>query len=527
MKKIKYIIPVMVTMAATIIATDAVAQDPTTLQSIERRKLESLWFSNTDNAAGAQSDKMDYFSSFGIEYNHVSGGYKRAQSGLRSNGYGFSTDGGGSMESLKGTFLWGYFNFNRDKIQDAEYNASLIDPLRGMPFFVADENKSNWINQDYRLGLKAATPLLFRHWTVGIGLDYENAQGAKQLDPRPKMLLSKFTVTPSVTYTVGKHTLGADFRYYSRREDGSASNSNNFINQHTWEVVYPGFFSETEIGGGQSSVLRFYNANSMGGGLQYGYRSDRIKLLLSSRYAYTVEDVDNNYTTPKTIGTTKTTEWEGRIGMVYTFRSNHMFVLDACYTDRSIDGIEYVQVFDNTTAVNKWQVLSKHIRSNFSTRHATLTLDYLYNRSNSYLWRAGFSADYENLSDIYYIPRSTQDIDNLRFEGHVKKNFFFGDNTIHANLCAMIKSNTDAEHIYTGYNPESRIYTDMVLRDYDYLRSDAYGIGGEISYSRCGIISERSTFFISARADWCRPFNNPESRFNHRLNVVVKAGLTF
>lgn len=527
MKKIKYIIPVMAAMAATTIAADAVAQDATTLQSIERRKLESLWFSNTDNAAGAQSDKIDYFSSFDIEYNHVSGGYKRAQSGQLNNGYGFSTDGGGSMESLKGTFLWGYFDFKRDKIHDAEYNASLIDPLRGMPFFVADENKSNWINQDYRLGMKAATPLLLRHWTLGIGLDYENAQGAKQLDPRPKMLLSKLTVTPSVTYTVGKHTAGADFRYYSRREDGSASNSNNFINQHTWEVVYPGFFSETEIGGGKNSVLRFYNANLMGGGLQYGYRSDRIKLLLSSRYAYTAEDVNDSYTTPKTIGTTKTVEWEGRLGMVYTFRPDHEFVLDARYTDRSIDGIEYVQVFDNTTAVNKWQVLSKHIRSNFSARHATLALDYLYNRGSSYLWRAGFSADYESLSDIYYIPCSTQDVGNLRFEGHVKKNFFFGDNTVHANIRAMLKYNTDAEHVYTGYNPDSRIYTDMVLRDYDYLRSNACGIGGEIAYSRCGIISERSTFFISARADWCRPFHNPDSRFDHRLNVAVKAGLTF
>ena len=122
-------------LALTFISTAALAQqEESSLQSIERKKMESLWFSNSDNAAGAQLDNMSYYSQLGINYNQTKGDFKRTQLGDDNNGYGFSTDGGGVMENLKGMFLWGYFDYSREKVRDASFNASLIDPLRGTPF---------------------------------------------------------------------------------------------------------------------------------------------------------------------------------------------------------------------------------------------------------------------------------------------------------------------------------------------------------------------------------------------------------
>ena len=71
------------------------------------------------------------------------------------------------MKALKGAFIWGSFEYSRDQLRDAEYNASLIDPLRGTPFFIADTYKSKWINQLYDMTVKAAAPKLWDRLIFG------------------------------------------------------------------------------------------------------------------------------------------------------------------------------------------------------------------------------------------------------------------------------------------------------------------------------------------------------------------------
>lgn len=134
------------------------AQRINTEASVERLKSESLQFSYSDNASGIQLDQMDYYSQVGLGYDIEKGSFKRAQEGEHNTGYRFFTDGGGTMKALKGAFIWGSFEYSRDQLRDAEYNASLIDPLRGTPFFIADTYKSKWINQLYDMTVKAAAP---------------------------------------------------------------------------------------------------------------------------------------------------------------------------------------------------------------------------------------------------------------------------------------------------------------------------------------------------------------------------------
>lgn len=515
-------------LALTATALGAAAQQSSTPQSIERKMIESLWFSNTDNAAGVQTDKMGYYSRLSVNYDKTEGRFKRAQEGRNNDGYGFSTDGGGTFDNLGGTFLWGYFDYSHDKIRDARFNASLIDPLRGMPYYIADNNSSNWINQDYSLGMKAATPVLWQRLVLGVGLDYQNAQGAKQLDPRPKVLMSKFTVTPSVAVTLGRHTVGADFSYFSRREDGLATNSNVFINQPVWEVLAPGFFTSGEIGAGVKG-LRDYNANSLGGGVQYSFSTDKLRLLVSGKYTRTVEDANNNYTTPKIIGTTREDTWQGRIDLLWDIAPSHTLILGGEYYDRNIDGIEYIQVYDNSADVAQWVVLAKNVRSAYSTRRADLRLDYMNSdRGNAYRWMAGVELCYEKLSDIYYIPLSTQHTDNLLLELHAKRNFVFGLNSLLVGAHAAYKAPLDSARSYTGQNADSEIYTDLVLHDYDFLRCKSYAAGGELTYARSGLLGPRTSLFASAALDYRKASDSSiDRRFGHRMYLSVKVGLAF
>ncbi len=67
-------------LAVTAIVSGAAAQEPAEAPAgIERKKMESLWFTHTDNAAGAQLDAMGRYSRLGIKYDKTKGGYKRAQ----------------------------------------------------------------------------------------------------------------------------------------------------------------------------------------------------------------------------------------------------------------------------------------------------------------------------------------------------------------------------------------------------------------------------------------------------------------
>ncbi len=523
-------------LALTLLSTVAVAQqEGSSLQSIERKKMESLWFSNTDNAAGAQLDQMGHYAQLGINYNQVEGNFKRTQLGADNNGYGFSTDGGGVMEHLKGMFLWGYFDYSREKVRDAAFNASLIDPLRGTPFYIADQNLSNWINQSYKLGMKGATPLLGNHWIIGLGLDYENAQGAKQIDPRPNVQMSKFVVTPSLVFKAGKHSVGANFQYYSRREDGTASNSVSINTQPVWEVVAPGFFNAGEIGSGTLSGLRDYNANSLGGGVQYSFGGEKLSLLLAAKYAFTVEDVNNNYTQPKIIGSTKENVWDVAANLKWNIDQSNSLLAKAQYYDRSIDGIEYVQVWDNSHEVSQWIVMSSSVRSNFSTEQINANIDYMNaDDTNAYKWLAGVDVNYEKLEDVYYLPLSEQKVENLNVTLKMKKNFEFGKNMILVGVNGGIKQNLDGSRTYTGIHAESMIYTDMVLRDFHYLLSDAYSLGAEFSYTRKGIIGDNSSLFVQATVNHHKATKwNPGNvnvvpyPFGDRTWVMVKAGLTF
>ncbi len=73
---------------------------------------------------------------------------------------------------------------HKKNLTDAGYNASIADPFRGMPYYVADQHLSKWRNQYYDLKFRAATPLLGNHWALGLEGNYVATLAAKQRDPR-------------------------------------------------------------------------------------------------------------------------------------------------------------------------------------------------------------------------------------------------------------------------------------------------------------------------------------------------------
>ena len=153
------------------------------------------------------------------------------------------------------------------------------------------------------------------------------------------------------------------------------------------------------------------------------------------------------------------------------------------------------------------------------------------NKGNSYTWWAGLEIEQESLSDIYYLPRSTQDVDNLYISAHVKKNFIFGKNSIVLGVSGGYKDNRAKSISYTGNYADSDIYKHMVLRDYYYLSSGAYYGGLELGYTRGGLFKSNSSFFVNMKADLMQPeeivLADAPNYFTEFGSIVIKAGLTF
>jgi hypothetical protein len=150
------------------------------------------------------------------------------------------------------------------------------------------------------------------------------------------------------------------------------------------------------------------------------------------------------------------------------------------------------------------------------------------NRGNSYSWLAGIELQKEKLSDIYYLPRSTQDVENLYFTAHVKKNFFFGKNAILVGVNGGVKKNQSGEHTYSGNYADSDIYKNMVLRDFRYLQENALMWGAELGYTRSDLFNSRSSLFINVKYNHVAPNDGDgKAHFDNYSALVIKAGLTF
>ncbi|HCV16166.1 MAG TPA: hypothetical protein DF637_07525, partial [Rikenellaceae bacterium] len=159
MRKVKYIYWAGVLMLTLFAVQPASAQkaDKNSPASLELLKAKSLWF-NTTNGAGLTLDEMYNFSSVDFTYQLKSGDFKKLQDGDRERLLGVSTEGG---QKLGTGYAWGKFSFNNEMQRNTQFNTTMLDPGRGMPFYPVDPNISDWKKQDYRLEMKVASQPLW------------------------------------------------------------------------------------------------------------------------------------------------------------------------------------------------------------------------------------------------------------------------------------------------------------------------------------------------------------------------------
>lgn len=487
--------------------------------AIEKMKLNWIW-NKTTNAAGLKLDNSRTYTSLDGGYEMTSGNFHRVMNGEKNNSLILNTEGGVNVNNF---YFWGKFNYSRDAIKDAKFNSSIIDPYRGMPYFVADENSSDWNNQHYDLQFKVNFPEINEKLALGLNGEYYASIGAKQRDIRTENYYMQLILRPGLIYSINNQNhIGFNLEYYSLREESQMHNVNTYIDQ-TYYVLHGLGTATIGVGSGRSTN---YVGNNFGGGIQYNY-SGLINLMLSSNYSVKVEDAEITFTNPRPDGSVTEKVWHSKAMLSSTTERNNSHYLELEYMQKNRDGIEYITKYDDTEDFDGYLTLFKSIRSTYANKNIKVGYTWTKNKNNEYKWLVGGKFNYSKFDDEYILPESVRNGENISGEIIGKRNFTLSDK-LSKNLIIgasfLYNKNLNGEYTYGGAFKDYPIHSELIMVDNNYHNSDYYT--GTLSGVYSQRIKEENPINLFVKANLLYTKTNSYN-FNDRKTVLVSIGCTF
>jgi hypothetical protein len=492
----------------------------TTPAAVDLLNQNSFW-KKSNNAAGLQFDHPFQYSQLSAGYQSYAGNFRRPQQGTSGNSQAVATEGNLFVGDY---FLSGSFSYLRDNIKNANYNASLINPYRGMPFFIADLNPSDWNNQHYNLSFSIATPNFNDQWSFGLQGNYIASSGAKQRDLRSQNEYFELSIKPAMVYSLSKeHHFGLNLLYRSVKEESSQSNVNINVNQTYYDLMGLGT-AVSYIGAGRNSN---YVGDALGAGLQYHFDGN-VKVFLSADYSVEAEKLQSSFITPKDVTSVVRHVWNGKISLK-TGSDKLEHLVDFNYYNRNIDGIQYITQRDNSEAQQGWITLFKNIRSTYSVQNAGVQYSLIGKKSqgNEYSWKLNAGLAYERLKDEYILPNSVKQVENAIITLNGNKNFSLpGKKTkrLLAGLELGYNSNLSGRYRYNGANPEYPTVTDLEQNDFNYLSSDYLAAKLPIVYAQQLKDDSKNIVFIKGSVQY---IHTNSFSYKERYFTSLSAGVNF
>ncbi|MDL2320388.1 hypothetical protein LJC45_04570 [Alistipes sp. OttesenSCG-928-B03] len=522
---IKYSLAVILLAMGCMTAT---AQESITPAALELYKQRSLWRQST-NAAGSLLDNPWSYAQLEAGYKMTDGSFHRPQQGKEENNLSFYTEGG---RTLSGFYAWGSFAYDRETIHDANYNVSLADPYRNMPYYLVDINPSKWLNQHYNLNFRLTTlRLCDDRLILGMEGTYKTTSAAKQRDMRTMNRYMLFGLKPGIVYSTtpkyaysSTHTFGLNFEYYMLKEEGNMTS----INEDKQIYYIHRGLGVADYYYGNPNRTTNYMGNNVGGGVQYHYNGTCFELLASANYSYKVEDVENGYSEAKPLGTVRDHLWQGRI-MFQTKKHHITHHLDLKYTDRNIDGIEYLTEYNNEVDPPVWEKVFSSVRSQYKTQTAEAVYSLAVNRGQEYNWKFDARASYYKQDDEYKLPISVMQTENMAFSLDAKKNFAFGNSMLLHRLLVTVggsyNTNLSGKYEYNGPNAGYHTVSELFPQELAFLTSDFYHIGGSVTYSQR--ISKNNEANMYARITYKYAKAIDSTDYDKRTSLSFSLGCNF
>lgn len=250
------------------------------------KNLTQLWH-NTSNAAGLSLDDSSNRGFASIGFNHRGGDYHRVQEGGAMNNMQFFTE----RYQRLGRYLcsYGKVDFNLGRTKERSF-ADQYRPYNSNPYQSGSDIAGSYDHQDFDMVASVGTTD-FSGWRFGLQLNYQLGDLSRLRDPRSRSQLLDYRLTPSVSYTMGGHTLGLS-GYYDRRKEKMGPLVTVQSDATLTYYLFSGMEYATGTIGGYSSFNREWVNHQVGAAMDYGYRSDSFHTLNSfgisrgEEYAY-------------------------------------------------------------------------------------------------------------------------------------------------------------------------------------------------------------------------------------------------
>jgi hypothetical protein len=248
---------------------------------------QQLWRS-TNNAAGLSLDTMANYGVSRFHLSHSGGNYARVQDGDMENKLTFFSER--YQKISEGLYGYGKFQFDMSRTKGRAWS-DVLRSHNSNPYFSGSAIKGRYDLQDFDLTAAISTTKL-GHISLGGRLDYKVADFSRLRDPRSRINMLDYKVTPSVTYSPDNSNSVGLAGWYHRRKEKLPNFANAQSNANIPYYYFSGMENMT-VQGGNSYLYaqREWVNHEFGAELSYGYRGDNAHSLTSLYISRGAENV--------------------------------------------------------------------------------------------------------------------------------------------------------------------------------------------------------------------------------------------
>ena len=473
----RYILTISIALACV---SNALAQGHETENDTpSARELNNVYFQwlRSDNAAGMIYDTGRPVATIRSTYSHRTGAFKHPQDGRSEKSLTVFSEGFANFANL---LTYGSFEYNDLSINEARYNASILDPHRGMPYYIADIHESNWRKHNYELLFKVATEPIYERLTLGLTGRYSALHGAKQRDPRTDNRLMELELTPSLVLALSPgHRLGVSAGYTLLKEQSYMQNVNISDSQDYYSLLGLGKAIK-DIGDGETSD---YKGITLSGKAYYQVSLADLTMMFTLGYRRQTETATVTFSTPRNRGSILLDGLYSSFELSWD-KSDFLHHLHLSGEYSGTHGIEYLNVRDNTEEQKGWLQLHRDARSEYKRWSLGGIYTMAIKHGHTYDWRFALSSEIRDIADAYLIPRSDYAVRNWISAVDIAKRIGLS-RTYGAELLLSVHGgyvhNLNGEYNYNGSNPDSPMVQGLEKGRLAYESASYITLGGEVT----------------------------------------------
>lgn len=457
---------------------------------------------NTLNPAGLTRDSLQKRGTAYFDFQHMEGTHYLVQNGDEENKFTFYAD---AYQPI-GKLLYGYGKMAFE--EGREFNRSWSDVLRSHhsnPYFSGSSISAKYDLHNVDLTASLAT-IDVNNFTFGARLDYKVGDFSRLRDPRSRINLAEYRITPAATYRTGKHIMGLSAHYKRRKEKlvGLKTVQTDAIMKY---YTYTGLENAVGSAGGYKSYEREYVDHELGGELSYNYRGRNFQSLNTLTLNTAHEDIygTNKYMPGK------------YLRKEYSFASHNLVKtsdkllhsIDATVSIRPAQGDEYRQqkviTLDSVTGISsqEWKTtMTLNKRYEVQEYEADLRYRLMWTNNQAITSFAGLHIHYVYDKDEYHLPESFLETGgaDIMLEGGSR---IFRRNEKSLWIEGMLGYHAATQSKLSLSNSSTDYAVNVLLPDMKYWKAN-YIMGNlEVSYHfPISIKNVRHEWFVKARGHY-------------------------